>query len=166
MAVKLVSDEIRFWRKVDKAGPIHPVLGTRCWEWTSGLFDQGYGQFHKGSRITGDRGPVKSHRFSYELVHGKTQLLICHHCDNRKCVNPAHLFAGTCADNHADRNAKGRQAKGTKVNTNVLTEEQAKLILKHKSVSPKFLAKLFNVSVSCINHIRAGHNWKHLRTTK
>lgn len=75
-----------------------------CWEYTGRLNENGYGIFGFLKR------PTRVHRFVFEMLKGpfdKT-LFVCHHCDNPKCFNPAHLFLGTQTDNMSDASRKGR----------------------------------------------------------
>lgn len=103
--------EDRFWTKVNRNGPIHPRLGTACWDWTAGGDQHGYGQIFVGRDVYPQR--MKAHRFSYELEYGPIpEGLDClHHCDRPSCVNPAHLYAGTAKENTADSIERGRASK-------------------------------------------------------
>jgi hypothetical protein len=108
--VKLTEIE-RFWSKVDKsAGP------GGCWNWTAGSTHGGgglYGIFHlQGSGIK-----VRAHRYAFAMVFGPIfeGEVICHSCDNVKCVNPAHLLAGTIAENNQDKALKGRAKTGPRI---------------------------------------------------
>lgn len=76
---------------------------TGCWEWVS-TFSKGYGQIRMSGKY------LYAHRVAYELFKGPITdgLLVCHKCDNPRCVNPEHLFLGTHRDNVVDSINKGR----------------------------------------------------------
>jgi hypothetical protein len=73
-----------------------------CLEWTGSTTSKGYGQFSL------DGQHWMTHRLSWLLHNGQPPAWVLHTCDNPPCVNPEHLWSGTCADNHDDMRAKGR----------------------------------------------------------
>lgn len=94
----------RFARRV-----VVPADERACHLWTGGAkLNGGYGSIGVGGRM------ARAHRVAWELANGPVPpgMCVCHRCDVPACVNVAHLFLGTHAENAADRNAKGRQAKG------------------------------------------------------
>jgi len=100
---KLGKKGAPFWSRVAKREP------DECWEWTGARMEVGYGAY----RLPKERGGKleTAHREAWRLTHPDQpigDLLVLHSCDNRPCVNPAHLWLGTHKDNTRDMFAKGR----------------------------------------------------------
>lgn len=144
----------RFWSKVAKRSP------DECWEWTGYRGDNGYGQIKRNDLA------VRTHRVSWEIHNGPIPdgLNVLHHCDNRPCVNPRHLFLGTRDDNMADMAAKGRSAPqiGERNGRAKLTEGDVAIIRASPNAEIGILASLYGVSKHNISSIRRGDSWKHL----
>lgn len=94
-----------------------PNLLTQCWEWTEHIDNHGYGHFQFNDKNW------KVHVLSYEFEHGPGSSggrwdFVCHHCDNRKCVNPSHLYLGDPKSNQEDASRRGRHSGGKNVGWN------------------------------------------------
>lgn len=126
---------------------------TGCWEWDGHLNESGYAMvWHEGKSR-------RAHRLSYEIFNG-TKLdprdVLCHRCDNRKCVNPAHIFVGTRADNVRDAASKNRMPFGDSHWNARLTDAQVEMIRSISGVPNSAIALQFGVATSTISRIRSG----------
>lgn len=145
----------RFWAKVSRS--------ESCWEWTASLDGSGYGWFSVSSRM------LRAHRVSWEIAFGEIpgRLQVLHRCDNRRCVNPNHLFLGTNSDNIADRMSKGRKsgASGSRNGRSKLSEQSVSEIKSQleKGLTQADIAKAHGVSQSCISYIAIGQHWNAVR---
>jgi hypothetical protein len=143
------------------------TINGDCWEWKSSLYPNGYGQVWFEGR------KQLAHRVVYELVigpipegEGPHGTCVCHRCDNRKCVNPKHLFLGSQKENVRDRDEKGRAArlKGEAHGRAKLTADQVREIrrLRAEGLTLKIIADMFGVHLSQISNVVRGKQWAHL----
>lgn len=139
---------------------------TGCWNWTASKSIRGYGHFNFGGQVQ------QAHRVAYQLYIGEIPdgLCVCHHCDNRKCVNPSHLFIGTHIDNMRDCKNKGRgmgkgkglhSFSGEKHSQAKLTEEKVRTIRTMYAKGSRLcdLAREFGISPGAIWGIVHYRTW-------
>jgi hypothetical protein len=142
------------WEYVDRRGD------DECWPWVGALIANGYGHFYTGGKA------VLAHRAVYELTHGTSpeNFCVCHSCDNRSCVNPAHLFLGTHADNSRDMSAKGRAAAGERSGVNKVTTEDVREIrrLAAEGHRQRDIAARFGIVQSNVGMIVRRETWRHV----
>ena len=141
-----------FWLKV--AGP----NADGCWLWTADKYSTGYGRFFR-------RG---AHRVAWEVTNGPIPngMFVCHHCDVRACVNPAHLFLGNHGDNMRDKAAKGRcnTPTGDRNGSSKLSADHVRAIRSEraKGITGRLVALKYGVSEALVSYIVRRKLWVHL----
>lgn len=147
--------EERFWEKVRKS--------ESCWEWTAQLKQDGYGYFRVHSSLQ-----MLAHRYSWTLSNGPIPkgMLVCHHCDNPKCVRAEHLFLGSNNDNYQDSARKGRRVyvRGERIATSKLTADDVVKIRAKRDAgqSGPSIAREFGVSHVAVYKISKREFWAHV----
>ncbi len=139
-----------------------PTADNSCWQWRGSVLNNGYGKL----AIAGQQH--LAHRLAWREYRGPIPegLFVCHHCDNRACVNPDHLFLGTADDNMKDMARKGRArypgaknpARGERNANSKLNYEKADAI-RNDTRSYRLIAADYAVSTHAIFSIKKGRTW-------
>jgi hypothetical protein len=135
------------------------VPESGCWIWMRGRAN-GYGKLRRD-----DSSMIYAHRISWALYHGPIPagIFVLHRCDVRCCVNPAHLFLGTAADNLADMDKKGRRVtpRGEIHCRSKLTAADV-ISIRSDSRAGRELAEIYGVTEGTINRVKRRSHWRHV----
>lgn len=159
--------EERFWPKVDMS----PGQGPKgdCLFWIGACGGNGnYGQ------IVREGLAERAHRVAYEMHHNvrlkpvrEGGPLVCHSCDQVRCVNYEHLFLGSDADNAQDMVRKGRQGPRRdacgEANTQAKLKPDQVLAIRRDDRGYSEIAKSFAIAKSSVRMIKTRKRWPHLK---
>ena len=142
----------RFWPKVDRGTP------DECWEWQAAVKSNGYGQ------IQVDGKPEYAHRVAVKLDDRDLpdDMQVNHHCDNRSCVNPKHLYIGTQQENRQDAVDRERTATGEDNGSSKLDWQDVGAIRRDYALTSKTqydLADKYGTTHGHISKIVRGLTW-------
>lgn len=159
IAAYLESSELqrRFWSRVARLGP------EDCWLWKATLNTYGYGLANVKGMMT------SAHRIAFALANGAPATVVMHRCDNPSCCNPAHLVAGTIAENNRDRSRKGRSAdrRGSKHPLARLTEADVVEIHRMRKAGAliREIADRYAISRPHAGYILSRRFWSHVKVS-
>lgn len=119
-----------------------------CWEW-GGATTGGYGN------ISVDGEAVKTHRLSvyFKEQSDISNKMVNHHCDNKKCVRPSHLYLGTAKENAEDNIERGNINFATKYSDDTIDKIREAL---NAGVTQKEISEEYGASQSYISKIKNG----------
>lgn len=131
---------------------------TGCWNWMGAIFKgSNYGQF---SNRALSKSPTTAHRASWEILKGPIPegKMVLHKCDNRKCVNPNHLYLGDNSSNMRDRSQRGF------VHQMRLNEQKVREMrkLRQKGWSWRKLAARYEVHTNAVVEATMGKSWAYV----
>lgn len=144
----------RFWLQTDKRGD------DECWPWRGFLNGNGRGRF----RLNGVSTPASRASWMLNIGEIPPGLVVCHSCDNPKCVNPNHLWLGTIKDNQMDAAQKMRLPFGDAHHKSKLTSEKVKAIRERFASGERAisLASEYGVREESIHNAVARRTWRHV----
>lgn len=132
-----------------------------CHEWEHGIGLDGYGKVRIGNRT------LRAHRIVYEFFIGPIEpgQVILHSCDNKKCVNIAHLAAGTNKQNAADAFERGLRKRGSAAYQAKLSEQSVRDARRRNRAGEtlKSLAAEYGVNHGTLWQAVTGRTWKHVK---
>lgn len=159
----------KFCRKIPRKPayqrPIEVVLSDYlvsklgCWEWSGVINRDGYGMACYQGLV------VRAHRLSilHSLGIDSSDLLALHHCDNRRCINPEHIYLGTNQDNSSDmvRRDRSSKMKGELHPLSKITEVEV-IEIRADTRRHKVIAIDYGIAASTVSSIKNGKTWSHL----
>lgn len=150
----------RFWTFVNRA----KAKGEDCWNWTGYVAgDSGYGVFavcHAGRR----HGVMRAHRLVWLLTHGDIPegFVVCHNCDNPRCVNPSHLRLDSQGGNIRESVRKGRKKAWGLQKLNAEQVQAIRQTYAAGGTTQKALAGMFGIARNTVSQIVNRTTWGHL----
>lgn len=143
--MKGLTPEDRFLQKVK-------ARESGCHEWQSTIKRDGYGGFWLNK-------PTLAHIAAWKIFRGEIPEGMCvlHRCDNRKCVNLAHLYLGTQKDNVHDMHERKRAVGNRKLKQSDV--QDIRQMLKTSNWSQAEIGRLYGVKQAAISKIKLQNTW-------